>query len=101
MSIQEQAVVHVHRDDIRTRMGMWLFLFTELLLFGGMFLVYSVYRYIYASDFALAGKEMHVIIGAMNTAILLTSSLTMALSITAIERGNKNLSVLLGRVYLT
>ncbi len=94
MSTQEQAVVHMHRDDIRTRMGMWLFLFTELLLFGGLFFVYSVYRYLYTSDFAFAGKEMHVIIGAMNTAILLTSSLTMALSITAIEKGNKRLSIL-------
>jgi cytochrome c oxidase subunit 3 len=94
LSTQEQAVVHVHRDDLRTRMGMWLFLFTELLLFGGLFFAYSVYRYLYSSDFTLAGKEMHVIIGAMNTAILLTSSLTMALSITAIERGNKRLSIL-------
>ncbi len=94
MSTQEQAVVHVQRDDLRTRMGMWLFLFTELLLFGGLFFAYSVYRYLYASDFALAGKEMHVIIGAMNTAILLTSSMTMALSITAMERGNKRLSIL-------
>jgi len=94
LSTQEQAVVHVQRDDLRTRMGMWLFLFTELLLFGGLFFAYSVYRYLYASDFALAGKEMHVIIGAMNTAILLTSSMTMALSITAMERGNKRLSIL-------
>lgn len=94
MSTQEQAVVQVHRDDLRTRMGMWLFLFTELLLFGGLFFAYSVYRYLYSADFALAGKEMHVIIGAMNTAILLTSSMTMALSIVAIERGNKSLSIL-------
>ncbi len=95
MSTQEHAVVREHRDDLRSRMGMWLFLFTELLLFGGMFLAYSVYRYIYTADFAFAGKDMHVIIGTMNTAILLTSSLTMALAITAIERGNKNLSILL------
>jgi cytochrome c oxidase subunit 3 len=94
LSTQEQAVVQVHRDDLRTRMGMWLFLFTELLLFGGLFFAYSVYRYLYSADFALAGKEMHVIIGAMNTAILLTSSMTMALSIVAIERGNKSLSIL-------
>jgi cytochrome c oxidase subunit III len=94
LSVQEHVAAHLHRDDLRSRMGMWLFLFTELLLFGGMFLVYSVYRYLYTSDFELAAKEMHVIIGAINTAILLTSSLTMALSITAIERGNKRLSIL-------
>jgi cytochrome c oxidase subunit III len=94
LSTQEHAAVHVERDDIRTRMGMWLFLFTELLLFGGLFLAYTVYRYLYSSDFALVGKEMHVILGALNTAILLTSSMTMALSITAIQKGNKNLSIL-------
>ncbi len=94
MSTQEHAVVNLHRDDIRTRMGMWLFLFTELLLFGGLFFAYTVYRHLYSSEFAIAGHEMHVIIGAMNTAILLTSSLTMALSIVAIQKGNKNLSIL-------
>ena len=94
MSTQEHAVANEHRDDIRTRMGMWLFLFTELLLFGGLFFAYSVYRHLYSSSFVVAGNEMHVIIGAMNTAILLTSSLTMALSIAAIQKGNKNLSIL-------
>ncbi|MFZ0453860.1 MAG: cytochrome c oxidase subunit 3 [Ignavibacteriaceae bacterium] len=94
MSTQEHAVANVHRDDIRTRMGMWLFLFTELLLFGGLFFAYTVYRHLYSSEFVVAGNEMHVIIGAMNTAILLTSSMTMALSIVAIQKGNKNLSIL-------
>lgn len=73
---------------------MWLFLFTELLLFGGLFFAYTVYRHLYSSEFVVAGNEMHVIIGAMNTAILLTSSMTMALSIVAIQKGNKNLSIL-------
>jgi len=94
LSTQEHAVVNEHRDDIRTRMGMWLFLFTELLLFGGLFFAYTVYRHLYSSAFSIAGHDMHVIIGAMNTAILLTSSMTMALSIAAIQKGNKNLSIL-------
>jgi cytochrome c oxidase subunit 3 len=76
-------------------MGMWLFLFTELILFGGMFIVYSVYRFTYPNDFHLAAKELNTIIGAFNTIILLTSSLTMALSITAMQRNNKNLSIFL------
>jgi cytochrome c oxidase subunit 3 len=75
-------------------MGMWLFLFTELLLFGGMFILYSVYRYNNPDAFHLAAKELNTIIGALNTAILLTSSLTMALSITAIQRNNKPLSII-------
>jgi cytochrome c oxidase subunit 3 len=90
---QEQSVAHVHRDDVGARMGMWLFLFTELLLFGGLFILYSVYRYRYPDAFHLAAKELNTIVGAFNTAILLTSSLTMALSITAIQRKQKSLSI--------
>ncbi|MBK7497710.1 MAG: cytochrome c oxidase subunit 3 family protein [Ignavibacteriales bacterium] len=86
-------MAHVHRDDIGARMGMWLFLFTELILFGGMFILYSVYRYKYPEAFHLAAKELNTIIGTFNTAILLTSSLTMALSITAVQRKQNALSV--------
>jgi cytochrome c oxidase subunit 3 len=93
VSSQEHAVAHAHRDDIGARMGMWLFLFTELILFGGMFILYSVYRYKYPDAFHLAAKELNTIVGTFNTAILLTSSLTMALSITAIQRKQKSLSV--------
>ncbi len=95
MSTQEQTVTHIHRDDIGARMGMWLFLFTELLLFGGLFILYSIYRYTYPDDFHLAAKDLNIIIGTFNTAILLTSSLTIALSIAAIQRGHKSLSVFL------
>lgn len=93
MSTQEHAVEHVHRDDIASRMGMWLFLFTELLLFGGMFFLYSVYRFMHQEDFHIAAKELNTVIGTFNTAILLTSSLTMALAITAIQRNNRKLSI--------
>jgi len=93
VSSQEHAAAHAHRDDIGARMGMWLFLFTELILFGGMFILYSVYRYKYPDAFHLAAKELNTIVGTFNTAILLTSSLTMALSITAIQRKQKSLSI--------
>lgn len=93
MNAQEQAAVHVHRDDIGARMGMWLFLFTELLLFGGLFFLYSVYRFVNQEQFHIAAKELNTLIGTFNTIILLTSSLTMALSIAAIQRNNKSLSV--------
>lgn len=96
MSTHEHtAASHVHRDDVGSRMGMWLFLFTELLLFGGLFLLYSVYRFTYADQFHLAAKELNTIVGAFNTAVLLTSSLTMALSIVAIQRNQKLLSIVL------
>ena len=96
MSLTEHtAGVHVHRDDVGSRMGMWLFLFTELILFGGMFLLYSVYRFQYADQFHIAAKELNTIMGAFNTAVLLTSSMTMALSIVAIQRDQKVLSLFL------
>ncbi|MEJ2193572.1 MAG: cytochrome c oxidase subunit 3 family protein [Ignavibacteriaceae bacterium] len=91
--VQAHTEVHVHRDDVGARMGMWLFLFTELILFGGMFIVYSVYRYTHPEDFHLAAKNLNTIVGAFNTIILLTSSLTMVLSIVAIQRQKKNLSI--------
>ncbi len=93
MSTHEHVAVQGHRDDIRSRMGMWLFLFSELLLFGGLFLMYSVYRYMHQHDFSIASKEMNTFFGTLNTVILLTSSLTMALSITAIKRGSRKLSI--------
>ncbi|MCH7722221.1 MAG: cytochrome c oxidase subunit 3 family protein [Bacteroidetes bacterium] len=87
------AEVHVHRDDIGARLGMWLFLFTELILFGGMFIVYSVYRFTYPEEFHLAAQELNTIIGTLNTIILLTSSLTMAVSIVAIQKNKISLSL--------
>jgi len=84
---------HIHRDDEGSRLGMWLFLFTELLLFGGMFLVYAVYKFSHAEEFHLAAKELNTLFGALNTIILLTSSLTMVLAIVAIKRGQKYLSL--------
>ncbi len=91
----EQTTHVTHRDYTGAKLGMWLFLFTEIILFGGMFLLYSIYRTVYTADFHEAGKEMSVVIGAINTIILLTSSLTMALSISAIKNGEKTRSILL------
>lgn len=82
-----------HRDDKGAKMGMWLFLLTELLLFTGLFLMYSVYRYLNTADFHRGGLETHTLFGTVNTMVLLTSSLTMVLSIAAIQRGRKWLSV--------
>lgn len=77
-----------NRDDVASKMGMWLFLFTELLLFGGLFLVYLIYRYKFAEDFFNASLDLNVLIGTINTIVLLTSSLTMAMSITATQKGD-------------
>lgn len=84
-----------HRDDLASKTGMWFFLFTELLLFGGLFIVYSVYRYRNAAAFHLAAQELSVFIGTINTIILLISSTTIAMSITAIRKQNKKFAILL------
>ena len=84
-----------HRDDLASKTGMWFFLFTELLLFGGLFIVYSVYRYRNAVAFHLAAQELSVFIGTINTIILLISSTTIAMSITAIRKQNKKFAILL------
>ncbi len=93
MDSSHAAVKHV--DETGSKIGMWLFLFTELILFGGMFLLYSVYRFKHPSEFHEAAKELDVFLGTANTIILLTSSFTMALSIWAIREGKKNLSIIL------
>ncbi|MCF8368563.1 MAG: cytochrome c oxidase subunit 3 [Bacteroidales bacterium] len=82
-----------NRDDEASKFGMWLFLFTELLLFGGLFLVYTIYRYLNSDAFLHASYELNVIMGTINTVVLLTSSLTVALSITALQKGNTKLSL--------
>ena len=81
--------VNVHRDDFGSKIGMWLFIFTELLLFGGLFIVYSVYRFKNPVAFHLAGQELSRTIGTINTVILLISSMTVAMSITAVQLNQK------------
>ncbi|MBK9388885.1 MAG: cytochrome c oxidase subunit 3 family protein [Bacteroidetes bacterium] len=88
----------IHSEQIESetgKLGMWIFLFTELFLFGGLFLVYAVFRAKYSSDFHTAAAELNTYIGTLNTVFLLVSSMTVAMSITAIQKNQKNLAVLL------
>ena len=89
------AEAHVHRDDVGSRLGMWLFLFTELILFGGLFIVYAVYRFSHPDAFHLAAGQLDTFVGTVNTIILLTSSLTAAMSITAIQEGRRGFAMTL------
>lgn len=84
-----------HIDDMGKKIGMWFFLFTETLFFGGMFLLYSIYRYRYPVDFHAAATAEDIVLGTINTVVLLTSSFAIAMSITAVKRGDKRLSCLL------
>jgi cytochrome c oxidase subunit 3 len=83
----------LHRDDAGARLGMWLFLFTELLLFGGLFLLYAAYLRRYPHEFAAAGRQLDWVLGTVNTVILISSSLFAAMAVTAIQRGRQRLTV--------
>lgn len=94
-SVEAKGAPEVHRDYEGAKIGMWLFLFTEMLLFGGLFILYSAYRARYPHDFHEAGQNLNHVIGVANTFVLLTSSLTVALSITAVQLGQKKRSMIL------
>jgi cytochrome c oxidase subunit 3 len=106
------AHVAHHFDDAEqqytaAQLGMWLFLATEVLFFGGLFAAYAVYRYWYPESFVEGSHHLDVPLGAVNTAVLLTSSLTMALSVHAAQTSRRRaivrnlvLTVLLGGAFL-
>ena len=90
-----------HKDYSGAKLGMWLFLFTELLLFGGLFVLYAVYLARYPQEFASGGHQLNVVLGCINTLILLTSSLCAAMAVTAIQQDNRQLTLrLLGGTIL-
>jgi cytochrome c oxidase subunit 3 len=74
--------------------GMWVFLVTEIMFFGGLFLAYFVYRQAYPAAFASASNKTDLLVGAVNTTVLICSSLTMALAVHSASIGKKNLIVL-------
>ncbi len=91
-----------HFDDIvqqreSVSLGMWVFLLTEIMFFGGIFFSYTIYRYLHPQMFHDMSHHLDVQLGTLNTGILLTSSLTMALAVNAAQRGlKKRLTFLLG-----
>jgi cytochrome c oxidase subunit III len=75
-------------------LGMWVFLVTEVLFFGGLFATYAIYRAWYPDAFAAASHELDVTLGTINTIVLITSSLTMALAVRAAQLGQRKLVLL-------
>lgn len=99
--------ISIHRDDEGSKLGMWLFIFNELLFFGGLFITYAVFRFVHTEAFHFASKELDVFLGSANTILLLISSATIAMSITTIKQGNKiatlrylSVTFILGVVFL-
>ena len=99
------AVEHEARPELRhhfadeqqqrnaASLGMWWFLGTEIMFFGGMFCAYLVYRRIYFPEFAAASRTLNLPIGAFNTTVLLCSSLTVAMAVRAAQLGNRKMQV--------
>jgi cytochrome c oxidase subunit 3 len=83
------------RDYKKAKYGMWFFLYTEMLFFGGMFILYSMYRLRYPQEFHAGASHENLLLGSINTAVLLTSSLAMASAILAVRKREYGLSMLL------
>jgi cytochrome c oxidase subunit 3 len=84
---QQHHFVSMDQQFDAAKLGMWLFLITEILLFSGMFVAYAVFRVWYPETYTIASEALDPWLGGINTLVLLTSSLTVALSINFIQRG--------------
>src|SRR5262249_9880760 len=112
-SLASAAGLKHHFDDSAQQLesstlGMWVFLLTEIMFFGGMFGGYTVYRNLYPEAFASTSRFMNLAIGSINTGVLICSSFTMVLAVRAAQLGRKKaiitflvLTILLGCVFLT
>ena len=101
-----------HFDDVEQQhqaswLGMWVFLSTEVMFFGGMFAGYFVYRHWYMQAFASASNHLDLWLGAINTAVLISSSFTMALAVHSAETSRRKplitflvLTIILGLAFL-
>ena len=92
------ALAH-HFDNLAQQqeaatLGMWVFLATEVLFFGGLFMTYSIYRSWYPDAFSFASRTLDLTLGGVNTAVLITSSLTMALAVHAAQTGARRKLIL-------
>jgi cytochrome c oxidase subunit 3 len=95
---QHPALQH-HFDTLEQQQdastfGMWIFLATEVMFFGGLFAAYTLYRMWYPDGWTAASHHLNVALGAFNTVVLLGSSLTMALAVRAAQLGRRNAQVI-------
>ena len=99
IEIAEHALRHhfASMDQQRetSTFGMWLFLLTEIMFFGGLFCAYLVYRATYYQAFVEGSQTMNIWLGATNTVVLICSSLTMALAVRCAQTDNRKLMIIL------
>jgi cytochrome c oxidase subunit 3 len=106
LALRVQFDTEAQQKDAAT-LGMWIFLITEIMFFGGLFAVYNIYRSWYPDVFAIASSSLNEIIGALNTGVLLLSSFTMVMAVRAAQLGQRKaivifliFTLLLGGVFL-
>jgi cytochrome c oxidase subunit 3 len=106
LALREQFDTPEQQREAST-LGMWVFLVTEIMFFGGMFTAYTAYRAWYPNVFAVASTSLDAVLGAVNTAVLLCSSFTMVMAVRAASLGARKslilfliLTMLLGGVFL-
>src|SRR5262244_2136438 len=75
-------------------LGMWVFLVTEIMFFGGMFLAYTLFRYQFPAAFASASNHLDIKLGAINTAVLIVSSFTMAMAVFSTQIGKQQSTII-------
>jgi cytochrome c oxidase subunit III len=99
IQVAEHALQHHFADMEQQRetstFGMWMFLLTEIMFFGGLFCAYLVYRASYYQAFVEGSGKMNIWLGATNTAVLICSSLSMALAVRAAQTGKRKLMAML------
>lgn len=103
-----QVVEEIEEEDHETNtLGMWVFLAGEVMFFGALFTVYIIYRLTYPAAFAEGSNRLNVLLGTINTGILLTSSFTMALAVRSSQLGSRRgiiifllLTLVLGATFL-
>lgn len=100
-------IVDFNNDYEASKLGFWLFLFTELMLFGAMFLIFSFFFYRFSADFVTSSQNLNIVLGGINTFILLISTYFMGLSLiylkdNNIEKTKKNIyiTILLAFLFL-
>ena len=92
LALREQFNTEEQQKDAST-LGMWVFLITEIMFFGGMFLAYTIYRSTFPLVFGLASSSLNLPIGATNTCVLLLSSFTMVMAVRAAQLGQKRMII--------
>jgi cytochrome c oxidase subunit III len=86
--------VDLEQQQDADALGIWIFLVTEIMFFGGLFAAYAIYRWLYFAAFQGGSHVLDIRLGAANTIVLLASSLTMALSVRSAQTGNRRALVL-------